>query len=222
MTSPSFRPVALFVLLLSVCLLAGCAEPGSATTDAPSPTPLRDPEPAITAPPPATSALTTTTPSPAPAATPATGLPQPTTTTTASPLAPTSHPPLPALRVERAFPNLAFPRLTNLVQPEGAPELFFASEQAGIVRVFPNDPDAAEASVFLDIRDRVSEDNNEEGLLGLAFDPEYAANGHLYVYYSAASPRRSVLSSIHRQREQPSRRRHGQRAHRNGDTTALR
>ena len=60
--------------------------------------------------------------------------------------------------------------------------------------MFPNDPDAAKASVFLDIRDRVSEDNNEEGLLGLDFDPEYATNGHLYVYYSAASPRRSVLS----------------------------
>ena len=96
--------------------------------------------------------------------------------------------------MERAFPNLAFPRLTNLVQPQDIPDLFFATEQAGVVRVFPNDPDAAEAAVFLDIRDRVSEDNNEEGLLGLAFDPEYAANGHLYVYYSAASPRRSVLS----------------------------
>ena len=60
------------------------------------------------------------------------------------------------------------------------------------------------ASVFLDIRDRVSEDNNEEGLLGLAFDPEYAANGHLYVYYSAASPRRSVLSRFTAQQGQPS------------------
>ena len=40
----------------------------------------------------------------------------------------------------------------------------------------------------------MSEASNEEGLLGLAFDPDYAANGHFYVYYSADSPRRSVVS----------------------------
>jgi len=31
-------------------------------------------------------------------------------------------------------------------------------------------------------------------LLGLAFDPDYRDNGHFYLYYSAAGPRRSVLS----------------------------
>ena len=102
--------------------------------------------------------------------------------------------PLPSLRVERAFPNLDFRRLTNLVQPPDAPGLLFVTEQAGVVRAFPDSPDATEAVTFLDIRDRVSEENNEEGLLGLAFDPEYASSGHFYVYYSAASPRRSVVS----------------------------
>ena len=34
----------------------------------------------------------------------------------------------------------------------------------------------------------------EEGLLGLAFDPDYSDNGYFYVYYSAANPRRSVIS----------------------------
>ena len=102
--------------------------------------------------------------------------------------------PLPALRVQRAFPNLAFRRLTNLAQPQDAPDRIFVTEQAGLVRAFPNDPQATEAGVFLDIRDRVSEAGNEEGLLGLAFDPDYAANGHFYVYYSADSPRRSVVS----------------------------
>ena len=47
---------------------------------------------------------------------------------------------------------------------------------------------------FLDIRSRVSRGGNEEGMLGLAFDPRFTANGRFYVYYSAASPRRSVLS----------------------------
>jgi len=48
--------------------------------------------------------------------------------------------------------------------------------------------------LLLDISDQVSRDGNEEGLLGLAFDPDYAENGEFFVYYSASDPRRSVLS----------------------------
>ena len=96
--------------------------------------------------------------------------------------------------MERVFPNLEFRRLTNLVQPDDGRGLVFVTEQAGVVRLFTDRHDASEAGVFLDIRDKVSEANNEEGLLGLAFDPDYANNGRLYVYYSAGGPRRSVVS----------------------------
>ena len=30
--------------------------------------------------------------------------------------------------------------------------------------------------------------------MGLVFDPDFESNGHFYVYYSAANPRRSVVS----------------------------
>jgi len=39
---------------------------------------------------------------------------------------------------------------------------------------------------FLDVHTLVSGDN-EEGLLGLAFDPQYATNGHFFVYYTNTS-----------------------------------
>ena len=52
----------------------------------------------------------------------------------------------------------------------------------------------AESAIFLDIRSRVSTAGNEEGLWGLAFDPKFEANGHFYVYYSAAGLPRSVYS----------------------------
>ena len=66
--------------------------------------------------------------------------------------------------------------------------------QPGMIVVFENDPGVESAQTFLDIRERVSDAGNEEGLLGLAFDPAYAENGYLYVYYSASRPRRSVVS----------------------------
>ncbi|MCI0844556.1 MAG: PQQ-dependent sugar dehydrogenase [Chloroflexi bacterium] len=68
------------------------------------------------------------------------------------------------------------------------------TEQSGRVMSFALDSEPAEATVFLDIRSQVSTAGNEEGLLGLAFDPNFKPNGHFYVYYSAANPRRSVIS----------------------------
>ena len=67
-------------------------------------------------------------------------------------------------------------------------------EQDGLVHIFENDPNVAETTIYLDLSDRISRSGNEEGLLGLAFHPDYATNGQVYVYYSAAKPRRSVIS----------------------------
>jgi glucose/arabinose dehydrogenase len=95
--------------------------------------------------------------------------------------------------VERVFPDLSFQEPTNLLQPDGTGDLMFVTEQRGIIYAFSaNNPQ--QANMFLDITDRVNKGGNEEGLLGLAFDPDYQENGYFYVYYSADSPRRSVLS----------------------------
>ena len=84
--------------------------------------------------------------------------------------------------------------MTNLVQPDDGHDQILVTEQAGRIRVFPNDQRVAQEGTFLDIREGVSEAGNEEGLLGLAFHPDYMDNGHFYLYYSAANPRRSVVS----------------------------
>jgi glucose/arabinose dehydrogenase len=95
--------------------------------------------------------------------------------------------------VERVFPDLSFQEPTNLLQPDGTSDLMFVTEQRGIIYAFSaNNPQ--QANMFLDITDRVNKGGNEEGLLGLAFDPDYQENGYFYVYYSADSPRRSVLA----------------------------
>ena len=69
--------------------------------------------------------------------------------------------------------------------------------KTGRIMVLSNDQTTSSSQVFLDISGRVSTTGgveDEEGLLGMAFDPGYASNGYFYVYYSAASPRRSVIS----------------------------
>ena len=89
---------------------------------------------------------------------------------------------------------LEFSRLTNLAQANEELDRLFVTEQGGRILVFPNQHDVAQASLFLDLSPRVSENSNEEGLLGLAFDPDFQNNGYFYVYYSASTPRRSVIS----------------------------
>ena len=96
--------------------------------------------------------------------------------------------------VERVFPHLDFWQLTNLAQPKDDSDGLFVTEQGGLVRLFPNRADASNAMVFLDISDRVKSGHNEEGLLGIAFDPAYKDNGFFYLHYSASDPRRSVIS----------------------------
>lgn len=103
--------------------------------------------------------------------------------------------PIPAgnFQVERVFPDLSFQEMTNLVQPDGTSGLIFITEQRGVISAFSAN-NSQQADIFLDITDRVNMGGNEEGLLGLAFAPDYQQNGYFYVYYSAADPRRSVIS----------------------------
>ena len=123
--------------------------------------------------------------------------PTPTRTVSRTPAA-TPQPPSPAplteLAVEPAFPGLSLSRMVDMASPPDGSDRLYVVLQPGRIVSFPNDPDVDTAELFLDIRDRVNDRGEEEGLLGLAFDPEYTDNGYLYVYYSASSPRRSVVS----------------------------
>jgi len=58
----------------------------------------------------------------------------------------------------------------------------FIVEKAGRIQVLQDGALAPEP--FLDITDRVGSDGSEQGLLSVAFHPEYAANGAFYVDYT--------------------------------------
>lgn len=93
-----------------------------------------------------------------------------------------------------AFSNLSFTRPVDFQAPDDDGNLLFVLEQAGVIRVFENQPDVTEAEVFLDIRSKVRDSGNEEGLLGLAFHPNYSENGTFFVDYTASNPRRTVVA----------------------------
>ncbi len=79
------------------------------------------------------------------------------------------------------------PALTGLVQPlflthagDGSGDLYIV-EKRGRVRVAK--AGAAPARPFLDISPLVRSSGSEQGLLGLAFHPNYRSNGYLFVNY---------------------------------------
>ena len=95
----------------------------------------------------------------------------------------------------RVFPQLAFDNPLFVTAAPGAPKRLYVVTQKGQVFFFATDPEPRAAQLFADLRDRVTQRGGEEGLLGLAFHPDFAQNRTFFVYYTPAdSPRRTVLS----------------------------
>ena len=68
----------------------------------------------------------------------------------------------------------------------------FVVEKPGRIRILTNG--ALLLTSFLDIVARVNSSGSEMGLLGLAFHPNYAANGYFYVNYTFGNPLRTRVS----------------------------
>ncbi len=94
--------------------------------------------------------------------------------------------------VQQAFPNLTFSSPVDI--QNCGDERLFVVERVGRIKVFANNPSTNSFKTFLDITDRVSS-GGEMGLLGLAFHPDYAQNGYLYVNYTVSSPTRATRIS---------------------------
>ena len=107
-------------------------------------------------------------------------------------------PPPVAVSLVTAFGGREFERPVELgAYPAGpdAGDSVFVAEQDGRVYVLHEGGE----SLLLDLRARVSRAGNEEGLLSVALDPQFAANGWLWLYYSVdrsadPGPRRTRLS----------------------------
>ena len=98
--------------------------------------------------------------------------------------------------VENAFPNLSFEDPVGVYTPNDGSNRLFVVEQEGRIKVFDNNSNVSNWDMFLDIDNIVDQDGGytEEGLLGLAFHPNFEENGYFYVNYKEHNPRRNVIA----------------------------
>ncbi len=90
-----------------------------------------------------------------------------------------------AITVQQTFAALSFERPLSMQQAPDDERCWFIVEQSGRVQAFINDPAADRTNLFIDISNRVEDGPNEAGLLGLAFHPNYASNGQVFLSYTA-------------------------------------
>ena len=93
-----------------------------------------------------------------------------------------------------AFPHLSFDQPVFLTHPPDGSNRIFVVQQNGLIKVFPQDSTVTAATIFLDLSRKISASSGEEGLLGLAFSPQFGANRYFYVNYTAPSPLRTVVA----------------------------
>lgn len=79
------------------------------------------------------------------------------------------------------------PFATGFLEPtvitHAGDERLFVAERAGrILIIWPDG--TIQPTPFLDIQDKITLGSSEQGLLGLAFHPQFASNGYFYIYYS--------------------------------------
>jgi len=103
---------------------------------------------------------------------------------------------LPKVALQDAFPAHSWDRPIWMSEaPDGSGRLFIV-EQQGRILVARKGGDGSDAKEFLNIVDRKTLVENEEGLLSMAFHPGFKSNGLFYVYYSQQKPKRSVVSEF--------------------------
>lgn len=101
------------------------------------------------------------------------------------------------VRYAPAYPALNFNQPILLTHARESQDRLYIVEQGGTIHVFENRPDVKSTQIFFDISEATKNrflSGGEQGLLGLAFDPDYADNGYFYINYTAGNPRRTVIA----------------------------
>ena len=91
-----------------------------------------------------------------------------------------------AYKLIDAFPKLQFNEPLYLTFAHDGSGLLYVVERTGRIMKFKNSAETERAEIFLDLSGKVFSNGQEQGLLGLAFDPDFKSNGYFYVNYTTA------------------------------------
>ncbi len=103
-------------------------------------------------------------------------------------------PPATAYQLDNAFPNVTFSSPLGLATPPGETNRLFVCQKGGLIKVVTNlNPSVSTAFTFLDLpalltsRGEAISTGGEQGLLGLAFHPNFPGSNYFYIYYSVTT-----------------------------------
>ena len=103
---------------------------------------------------------------------------------------------IPKIKATRIWKEAKLRRPIQLVQRSDNNDLVYIAEQSGRIVELDRSKDPVTTSTWLDYRDPVNDQFNEQGLLSMAFHPKFATDRRVFLYYSAESPMREVLASM--------------------------
>jgi glucose/arabinose dehydrogenase len=120
-----------------------------------------------------------------------------------------------ALKAELAFPNIQWEgwspvdeagklnpplRPIQITHAGDGSNRIFTIDQSGMIHVLENGSKSKKAKLFADLRARVHQFkvDDEEGVLGFAFHPNYKKTGRFFMYYSRESKARMIYLSSFR------------------------
>ena len=108
---------------------------------------------------------------------------RPSNTTCIAPNQPTTNA---SVATQRVFPNLSFTSPIGMTQAPGEPtDRWYVFEQLGTIQRFEGANPTAK-TLWADLRGIVDVAGADAGLLGMAFHPNYAANGRVFLFYTGA------------------------------------
>ena len=161
------------ILLLSGCSGGGGGDP----SPSPSPTP---------------------TPTPTPTPPPAAGLDsRPSNTTCLAGDAPSSVP----YGVQEVYANLpTFTQPVAMLHEPGNDDRWYIVQKTGQVLVFDNTANVSTTRTFIDISTRLNSNpgspNDERGLLGMAFHPDFPNDPRVYLFYTGTEPGLDLVDRV--------------------------
>lgn len=88
------------------------------------------------------------------------------------------------IQVRLLLDGSQFGRLTYVTHAPGDTTRLFIVEKSGIIQIYNLKTQMLNDSAYLNISGLVGDSGNEQGLLGLAFHPDYQNNGFFYVNYT--------------------------------------